>query len=439
MPVYDRVDVAAGLNSSINRVRARLGPSHIALAPLLSTASGSGYHNARVTSSPGKGREVTANETLGAGSQVLVEDPYVHEQQCLAGNAVIIGTVRVCVRIMIGHEDTTLCYIPHLVSNLPDMPEKDIQSYSNSASFCATALYLPASCIDSLVTIFAQIRCNRFAVKSNTKSQSANMVIHVDETLGSAVYLQASMLNHSCQPNAFVSFNGLQIKVLCSVGLAKGQEITISYGPLASRHSQLDRQHELQEKYLFQCLCTACCESIPMQSLKYRCTSGCESDTIQHSVQTCPSCGKAINWEQIDKIEKQIDQIKDGPCTLQQIKRALKLQLTIYNPDALIIGSTYDNIAATYANAGDFAAAAGYCSQSLDIVKKQYGIDSLESADELFKLATLLFNAMKPKEAYKAVLNCIGLFCKLGLDRVRTDDMEELKGMRRALDNSQGH
>ncbi|KAM3580883.1 hypothetical protein VKS41_006941 [Umbelopsis sp. WA50703] len=171
----------------------------------------------------------------------------------------------------------------------------------------------------------------------------------------------------------------------------------------------------------------------------YKCTSGCETDTIQHRVQTCPSCGEKINWAQINKIENRVNQIKGGRCTLEQLKRVLKLQQTIYSSDALPIGSTYDNIAASLANGGHFAEAAVYCSHSLDIVQKQYGVESLESADEQFKLATLLFNAMKSKEAYSAVLDCIHIFRKLGLHRVRRDDMEELVGMRQALENSKGH
>lgn len=315
MPANDQTDDAAGVNSPINRIRARLGPSHIALAPFLSTESGSGYSDARVTNSPSKGREVTANATLDAGSQVLVEEPYVYEvgaQWIGKICSYCFGTIppvpckqckyhrycsRVCenndwtrgfhsvlcslygvldedqilamkayLRSCASNSSKQLCFnnfanvqIPHLASNLLDMPETDIQSYTSSASFCAKALYLPASSIKCLVTIFAQIRCNRFAVKANTKSQSASIVTHVDEILGSAIYLQASMLNHSCQPNAFVSFNGLRITALSSVGIAKDQEIAISYGPLASRHSRLNRQHELQEKYLFHCQCSACC------------------------------------------------------------------------------------------------------------------------------------------------------------------------------------
>ncbi|KAG2173650.1 hypothetical protein INT43_005068 [Umbelopsis isabellina] len=466
MPVYERASDAAELDSSIKHVRARLGPSHIALAPFLSTEPGSGYNDARLRSSLGKGREVAANATLGTGSQVLIEEPYAHEigarwigkicsycfgdiptvpcRQCnyhrycsracenndwtrgyhsvlcsLYGvlNEDQILAIKAYLRSCASNSTKQLCFnnfanvqIPHLASNLADVPETDTQSYSSSAAFCAKALYLPASSVSCLVTIFAQIRCNRFAVKANTKSQSASIVTHVDETLGSAVYLQASMLNHSCQPNAFQ-----QTK----------KSLSLTGHLLVAILDWIDN--------------TNCKRNICFNANVRHVAKGCETDIIQRDVQICPSCGKAMDWEQIDTIEKQADQIKSGPCTLQQLKRVLKLQLAIYNPDALAIGSTYDNIAATYANTGDFATAATYCSQSLDIVRKQFGIESLESADELFKLATLLFNAMKPKEAYRSVLDCIALFRKLGLDKVRIDDMEELKGMRDALENSRGH
>jgi hypothetical protein len=315
MPAHDQANTV-GLNSSIARIRARLGPSHIALTPVLPKTPSSSYHNARVTRSLGKGREVTTNAVLGTGTQLLVEEPYVHEigtwwigrvcSYCFGGTAIVrcreckhhrycsnvcrsydwtrgyhsvlcslydvldedqILAIKAYLRSCASDITTQLCFnsfahiqIPRLASNLSDMPETDIQSYTSSASFCAQALYLPTSSIKSLVTILAQIRCNRFAVKANTKSQSAGIVEHVDEKLGSAIYLQASMLNHSCQPNAFVSFNGLQITVLCSAGIVKDEEVTISYGPLVSRHSRLDRQRELKEKYLFQCQCIACCE-----------------------------------------------------------------------------------------------------------------------------------------------------------------------------------
>jgi hypothetical protein len=111
----------------------------------------------------------------------------------------------------------------------------------------------------------------------------------------------------------------------------------------------------------------------------------------------------------------------------------LELQQRVYNQASLSIGSTYDQLAALYANDGNFTKAVKYCSLSVSIVKKHYGEVSIESADEHFKLATLLFNRFDRKEAYTATSRCINLFQKLGLDQARKEDMQELMSMMYAL------
>jgi hypothetical protein len=72
--------------------------------------------------------------------------------------------------------------------------------------------------------------------------------------------------------------------------------------------------------------------------------------------------------------------------------KALDIERRLYPKDSLLIGATYDQLAAFYANHQNFNTAAKYCSLSLSIVIQNYGKVSMESAEEHFKLATLLFN-----------------------------------------------
>lgn len=82
---------------------------------------------------------------------------------------------------------------------------------------------------------------------------------------GSGLYVLQSKCNHSCEPNAEISFeNGNHIMTLKALKKIEiGEEICISYLDCCeldrSRHS---RQKVLRENYLFNCACDKCLEQI---------------------------------------------------------------------------------------------------------------------------------------------------------------------------------
>lgn len=53
------------------------------------------------------------------------------------------------------------------------------------------------------------------------------------------VYLAAAMLNHSCIPNALATFHGAEMRVVATRAVEKGEPVTISYGPLSSKVSEV--------------------------------------------------------------------------------------------------------------------------------------------------------------------------------------------------------
>lgn len=304
----------AGNEQYIKTARQRLTPAHIAfgIPPLPEPMAV--FHNARVSTSRTAGRQVIADKRLEQGITVLVEQPFVHEIDktwigkrcsfCLDSHAMIlcrqcklhrycsaacernnwttglhsifcslygildgdhILAIKAYIKSTLTRPIAQLCFntmasarIPNLISNIDLVPEPDIKAYNHSATMCAELLYWPTSCIPNLVQVMAQIRCNRFAIKANITTNSAGIIEHRDAIIGSAVYEQASMFNHSCVPNAFVTFNGPQITVRCTTQVQMNAEINISYGPLASRHARFERQSELAEKYLFECNCDGC-------------------------------------------------------------------------------------------------------------------------------------------------------------------------------------
>ena len=83
-----------------------------------------------------------------------------------------------------------------------------------------------------------QVSTNAFAVSSLRGSDASGgghvrPLIHAKVAVG--IYLAAAMLNHSCTPNALVTFDGGKMRVVTTRAIEKGEPVTISYGPLLSK------------------------------------------------------------------------------------------------------------------------------------------------------------------------------------------------------------
>jgi hypothetical protein len=146
-------------------------------------------------------------------------------------------------------------------------------------------LSLPEGSALELAYLQTLVRFNSFAVKSRViestegSSESATMQLS-DYTVGSALYLLASMFNHSCAPNAMVVFGGdgknssgsnrkvksnpdpRLINVITTRTLKVDPDlpvqVDISYGPQGGRMDTKERKEILKQSYLFECNCSAC-------------------------------------------------------------------------------------------------------------------------------------------------------------------------------------
>lgn len=72
---------------------------------------------------------------------------------------------------------------------------------------------------------------------------------------------------------------------------------------------------------------------------------------------------------------------------------ALQLQEGIYHNNVIKLGETYDRLAQNYCNSNQMSIAAKYSQKSLQVTQSIYGKVSIEVAEEMMKLSTLLFNA----------------------------------------------
>uniref|UniRef100_A0A665TQB0 [histone H3]-lysine(4) N-trimethyltransferase n=1 Tax=Echeneis naucrates TaxID=173247 RepID=A0A665TQB0_ECHNA len=96
-----------------------------------------------------------------------------------------------------------------------------------------------------LLTLLSQVACNGFTVEDEELSH-----------IGTAVYPDVALINHSCLPSVTVTYNGTSAEVRAVQDMKPGDEVLISYIDLL--YSTDDRNNRLRESYYFTCDCQEC-------------------------------------------------------------------------------------------------------------------------------------------------------------------------------------
>lgn len=97
----------------------------------------------------------------------------------------------------------------------------------------------------ALTELFAQVNCNGFTIEDEELSH-----------LGSAVFPDVALMNHSCSPNVIVTYKGTVAEVRAVQEINPGEEIFDSYIDLL--YPTEDRRERLLDSYFFMCQCTEC-------------------------------------------------------------------------------------------------------------------------------------------------------------------------------------
>ncbi|XP_065257717.1 N-lysine methyltransferase SMYD2 [Emys orbicularis] len=97
----------------------------------------------------------------------------------------------------------------------------------------------------ALVVLFAQVNCNGFTIEDEELSH-----------LGSAIFPDVALMNHSCCPNVIVTYKGTLAEVRAVQEIEPGDEIFTSYIDLL--YPTEDRNDRLRDSYFFTCDCREC-------------------------------------------------------------------------------------------------------------------------------------------------------------------------------------
>lgn len=182
-----------------------------------------------------------------------------------------------------------------------------------------------------MARLLLAIQCNAHSIRDNCESN-----------LGLGIYPIASMLNHSCQPNAYHVFRfhqgegppTLLFKTLRAVGT--GQELVYSYTDLM-RPGQL-RRATLANAYFFSCDCPRCIVTLPKahKEIQFEKDNGqettdsednCVDSSLEWSLQSIAcdtdSCTGAFSGSHFD------EEYYCLVCGARESSAALKKKLTV--------------------------------------------------------------------------------------------------------------
>ncbi|CAN9501140.1 unnamed protein product [Ophioblennius macclurei] len=319
-----------------------------------------------------------------------------------------------------------------------------------------------------------QLRCNAQAVVAVQDSGAADASVRSSREvrLATAVFPTLSLLNHSCRPNTSLAFHtgtcdsseafeddegssrGVVVTVRASKAVKPGEEILHCYGPHSSRMATSERRRLLQEQYFFLCQCEACSlqEEDKEAELKgrgsallcCRCQGALKrirDDGGSALVCSRSSCARRTSASEVKTRLSEVRRGLEGAVELLERERpgeALKLLERTRRQSEVVLAETHplrgeleDATARAYATMGDWSNAASHLERSVAAISSQYGEDSVELAQQLFKLAQLHFNGAARGPALSVIPKVRRL---LRLHRgPRCPELEELKDMEECL------
>ncbi|XP_059060322.1 histone-lysine N-methyltransferase SMYD3 isoform X2 [Achroia grisella] len=144
-----------------------------------------------------------------------------------------------------------------LMSHYPDL-KADTKRMEHFTSLCGVLfeflkdLSLPNNV--ELMGLYGRMIINSFTILDNDMN-----------SIGTAVYLASSIVDHSCNPNAVATFDGktINIRALTDMPYLDWNQIRISYIDLMK--TPYERQTELLENYYFLCQCDRCMDESQMK------------------------------------------------------------------------------------------------------------------------------------------------------------------------------
>ncbi|ERL87192.1 histone-lysine N-methyltransferase SMYD3 isoform X1 [Dendroctonus ponderosae] len=228
------------------------------------------------------------------------------------------------------------------------------------------------------------------------------------QSLGTGIYLGASIFDHSCHPNALAIFEGttLIIRTLYALPEVDLSKIRISYIDVLA--STEERQKELLDAYYFLCDCPKCLLAEDRTELfGAQCQNTACKSAVCCEKAKCDKCGKELTQKFINEFrsvveltENHLATMKDMTC-LDVCKICLKKHKGVLYKHHLRHIKTLDLAFEASIDLGKFDDALQYGLELAECYEKRYPtIHPLTGLLHL-KLAKLLMNERKVRECVR--------------------------------------
>lgn len=142
-------------------------------------------------------------------------------------------------------------------------------------------------------------------------------------SVATGLYLGISIVDHSCTPNAVVTFDGTRLFVRTLVDIPEPvnwDQVFISYIDLMNETSS--RRQMLKENYYFLCICDKCvCNEEEERDMRRcvcpKCSSGIDMFEKNEGL-ICPTCHQPISKEFLDEYLEVLDFTQQKLGEMQQ-------------------------------------------------------------------------------------------------------------------------
>ncbi|XP_075052794.1 protein-lysine N-methyltransferase SMYD4 isoform X2 [Mixophyes fleayi] len=267
-----------------------------------------------------------------------------------------------------------------------------------------------------------QLHCNAQAVTAICEGyeESATSLVESNKCvrLATALFPVLSLLNHSCDPNTTVSFQGRCAMVKASRPIQKGEEVVHCYGPHKLRMDFEERHKLLKDQYFFVCQCEACTQeqgSKDKTSCDFCCPKcqaalegedelNCVIGSCGHSLRKDQAVLRLQNLQHVVHLAREQLQDSNSDVARRMLLSCLSESRQFLSQNHMLFGEIFDQLAQAEASKGDWAAASEYLRKSIHLVRQRYGSSSLELGHELFKLSQILFNGREVADALDIIL-----------------------------------
>ncbi|XP_008117659.1 SET and MYND domain-containing protein 4 [Anolis carolinensis] len=289
-----------------------------------------------------------------------------------------------------------------------------------------------------------QLQCNAQAVTALRVSGCEAVARQEEVTLATALFPVLSLLNHSCDPNTSVTFDGRTATARASRAIPRGQEILHCYGPHRCRMKPSERRQRLLAQYFFECRCSACTDETGPESASGStlfCCPTCRAPMQGEGLFLCcssASCKAMLPKEGFQHqlrelrqhMEAAMDLLAQGKAdrSVEQLRKCHLEAQQLLSPGHLVVGEIEDHLAQVHATQGNWPEAAAHLRRSIEVVEAHYGAGSIEVGQELFKLAQVLFNGRFVPEALQAAEKAEAvLSVQLGPRGPEVQELQEMK------------